>query len=411
MPQPGTNLSAFDAVLKEIYLGPVRDQLNHSTILMTRLEKNSDDVDYGGKRAVVPLHVGRNSGIGARGENDTLPRAGRQAYKDAIYQCAYNYAIIQVPGPTIKASRTNKYAFVRAVESELEGAVRDLKDEMNVQLWGNGTGVIATVNGDPLAQEVTVSNPGNMYFQTDMLIDFVDPSSTIPGDARSEATQLRVVEKSGTDKIILLETAPTAIADGDYIARHGNYHRVMMGISGIVSDVNPGAGLTVGQIDRSSVGNGFWKGKVFDNGGTARALDLDLMQQCFDAGEEDGGSVSLILSSYAVRRRYLSLLKEDNRFVNTMKLDGGFDAIEYNGKPMVVDRHCPPGSLWFLDEKTLAMYRMSDFDWMDDDGSVLSRVDGVDAYSAVLYHYGTLGCSACNRNSVIKDLETSPPVA
>ena len=85
-------------------------------------------------------------------------------------------------------------------------------------------------------------------------------------------------------------------------------------------------------------------------------------------------------------------------------MDGGFEALDYNGKPLVVDRHMRPGGMYFLDESTLELYRMSDFDWMDEDGSVLSRVAGVDAYEATLFKYSTLGCSACNNNTELADL-------
>jgi hypothetical protein len=118
------------------------------------------------------------------------------------------------------------------------------------------------------------------------------------------------------------------------------------------------------------------------------------MQQAWDGAEEEGGEISLLLTTRAVRRRYLALVRADGRFVNTMTLDGGFDALEYNGKPLVVDRHCLPNRIYFLDESTLAIYRMSDLDWMDDDGAILSRVSGYDAYEAVLYFYATMGCSA-----------------
>ena len=39
---------------------------------------------------------------------------------------------------------------------------------------------------------------------------------------------------------------------------------------------------------------------------------------------------------------------------------------------------------------------MADFDWMDDDGAVLARVNNTDAYEATLYHYGDIACVARN---------------
>lgn len=128
------------------------------------------------------------------------------------------------------------------------------------------------------------------------------------------------------------------------------------------------------------------------------------MQQAFDAAEEEGGEISLVITSRAQRRKYLSLVKADGRFVNNLTMDGGFTGLEYNGIPLVVDRHSHPGRMFFLDESTLQFYRMSDVDWMSEDGSILSRVANKDAYEATMYLYATLGCSACNKNSLLDDL-------
>ena len=69
----GSTLSTFDAILKTQYLGPIREQLNSSSVLYSRLEKNEDSVV--GKNFTIPLHYGRNEGVGARAEGGTLPDA------------------------------------------------------------------------------------------------------------------------------------------------------------------------------------------------------------------------------------------------------------------------------------------------------------------------------------------------
>jgi hypothetical protein len=87
-----------------------------------------------------------------------------------------------------------------------------------------------------------------------------------------------------------------------------------------------------------------------------------------------------------------------------MTLDGGFKAVEYNGVPMVVDKDCVNYNIFFIDESSLEIYQMSDFDWMDEDGAVLSRVSNYDAYEAVLYWYSELGVSKRNANVRLADI-------
>jgi len=408
------NLAFFNAILKEDYLGPIREQINQSTILLKRLRRNEEDV--GGRAAIVPLHVGRNSGVGARSDGGTLPAAGRQLYDRAQYVTAYNYGRIQITGPTIKASRKDKYAFVKAVDSEIKGMVKDLKDDINRQLFMDRTGVLATCAVVPAVGAggiTTVTVDSSMYIQRGMMVDFVDAANVTPGGRRAgtAATGYLVTGRpSATTITVSGNLAAVGIAQTDLIVRQGNYLQEMMGLGGIVSNTNPGPAapnsILVGNIDRTVAGNEFWMANVMGAGGQLRALTLDLMQQAWDASELEGGEVSMLMSTHDIRRRYLALVKADGRFVNTMEFDGGFKTIEFNEKPFFVDRHCQPNRIYFLDESSLELYRMSDFDWMDENGSVLDKVSGVDAYEAVLYKYATLGSNACNKNTLLTDLST-----
>lgn len=50
---------------------------------------------------------------------------------------------------------------------------------------------------------------------------------------------------------------------------------------------------------------------------------------------------------------------------------------------------------------------MSDWEFMDEDGSVLSRVGGVDAYEATLFKYHELTTDMRNAHGIITDLTES----
>jgi len=89
-----------------------------------------------------------------------------------------------------------------------------------------------------------------------------------------------------------------------------------------------------------------------------------------------------------------------------MDLDGGFKAIDYNGVPFTVDDDAIDGCMYFLTLKDLQVYRMSDYEWMDKDGSVLARITGYDAYEAVLFRYAELGCKRRNAQGVLMDIRS-----
>jgi hypothetical protein len=111
-----------------------------------------------------------------------------------------------------------------------------------------------------------------------------------------------------------------------------------------------------------------------------------------------------LYSNYGVRRAYVALQKTMNQFVNTKEYKGGFDYIDYNNLKWFVDKDCPANSIYIPDESELEIYQLADFDWMDEDGAVLSRVSGKDAYEAIIYYYSELGCSMRNAMCKVGDI-------
>jgi hypothetical protein len=95
---------------------------------------------------------------------------------------------------------------------------------------------------------------------------------------------------------------------------------------------------------------------------------------------------------------------QDKRFVNTMSLDGGFTGLEYNGIPVVADEMMPPYTMFFVDTNHLQLMQMGDWNWMDRDGAVLSRVANSDAYEAVLYWYADLACDKPKAHAFLRDV-------
>ena len=114
-------------------------------------------------------------------------------------------------------------------------------------------------------------------------------------------------------------------------------------------------------------------------------------------------------TSFGVRRAYQALLTNTKQLVNTQKLQGGYEAISYLGGshgviPIIAEKDAPANKIFVVDEDELAIFRLADFDWMQEDGSILSRVSGVDAYEAVLYVYQELGTSMRNAHVLLSDI-------
>ena len=387
-----TTLSAIDSILKNQYLGPLREQVNYDVVLLDMLEKNADVVT--GKNFTVPLHVGGNESVSSVAEGGTLPTAGNQQYKETIIPQRYVYATIELTGPSIKASKNNAGAFVRAIESEMKGASSDFKRQLNRMMFGDGTGILSVAGTTTASTTVVVVS--TKYIRPGMTIDVLVASTGATGTGAVGRTVVSVA--SATTFVISGAAITTDNTFAVYIS--GSRNIEVMGLSGIVSTTK-----VLQTLDPATYT--WWAANVLANGGTPRAITEGLMQTAMDTTETNSdGAVKAILTSMGVRRAYQALLTTNRRYVATtdLTLKGGRKALDYNGLPLIADKDCPVGKMFFLDTDYLQILELSDFDWMQEDGAILSRTPGKDAYGATLYRYLELGCTSRNAQTLLSDL-------
>jgi hypothetical protein len=382
------DLTAANAVLKEDYIGPVREQLNNDNPVINKLVQNKQEAT--GKKFFVPLHIGRNDGIGYRAEGAALPVAGNQQYKETTANVAYLYGSIEITGPTIKSMRNDKGAFIRALESEMKGLTRDLKDQRARALFGDGTGKLATFAVNTTVLTLTVDKI--KYFQLGMNIDIVTSGGVVSVSNRN----ITAIDKVA--KTITISGAAVTTAATDFAVVTGDYNIEAMGLGGIMSSSLTLQGLAPGTY-------GWWKPSVIANGGTPRAISQALMRQAIDSSELEGGKIDMITTSYGVRAALEALMQQNVRFVKPLDLEGGYKVLEYDGIPIMVDRYHESNRMFFVDSSELDLYQLSDFEWMEDDkGAALAPVPGFDKYQAVMYAYETLVTYKRNAHTALLDL-------
>jgi hypothetical protein len=131
-------ITTFDAILKEFYLGPIQEQLNNEIMVLQMFQKAT--VDWNGKVAVMPVHLGRNSGVDWAGEDASLPNAGNQTYDDLRINSKFLYGRFEVTGPAIaSAGKGGTNSFVGYVEAEMDRLVHDVKNVADRDSVSGGT--------------------------------------------------------------------------------------------------------------------------------------------------------------------------------------------------------------------------------------------------------------------------------
>lgn len=409
-------MTTVSSILKEVYEGTTREQLNNDVTALRRIEKTSEGVtsEVGGKYVTFPIHVKRNSGIGARGEGEVLPTAGNQGLNAARVNLKYLYGAVRLTGQTFELANSNFQAFASALDTEMTGLRNDLAKDLNRQVFGTADSVLARVitlnagsgGANPFTSAALF---GAQYVEVGMVVDIYDSTqATLKASARN------ITSVNQTTGAIVFDGALQATAVGDVMVRSGNGNLGVGGTGAAGQREITGFGAIVNNTTLYNINPGTepkWQGVVSANGGTNRALSEGLMIQQVDAVRNNGGKVSVVFTNLGVRRSYFNLLTQQRRFSNTMEFDGGFTGLAFTTDqgdlPVVVDVDCQFNTMYFLDEKNIKVYRAADWEFMNRDGSNWQRVvsgGNVDAYDATLYSYQEIGTHRRNGHAVLKDI-------
>lgn len=376
------SLALVSDALKEWYLEGLRYQLNDkASIILAQMEKTSEHVE--GKEIVMALRYGRVGGIGNRADDGTLPTPNARKTKQAKWETKNIFSRFQITDKTIKASRSNRGAFASMLEQEIEDCEVDAKLDLSRQVLGDGTGVLATVSGSAYNNGVTtVTVDTTMYLAEGMLID-IKKSDGTQRDAECDGAEITAVTSATT--FTIATGGNRGVANTDIVLVAGNHNLELTGLDAVI-----GENTTLYNIDRSQAANKWLNSNIDNVGGE---LSETKIQSAIDDVETKSGSViNFLLCSKGVKRAYQNLQTSMKQHVNTLELKGGWKSLSYNGIPLEADKYVKPGRLYCLDLNDWKMYQMSDWEWMAEDGTMLTRVANKPAYEASLLKYCDIGC-------------------
>lgn len=111
-----------------------------------------------------------------------------------------------------------------------------------------------------------------------------------------------------------------------------------------------------------------WASNVLANGGTNRALTFELMRSMRkEIYEASGEKPDLVLCDAAIHQKYGTLFGDQRRFVqevrlrgDVIRLDGGYQVLEFDGIPVVEDVDMPANTMLFLNTRYVKMAQLPD---------------------------------------------------
>lgn len=393
-------LATADAILKDLYRGPIIDQLNYKTYMLDMIERDSDSLTFDGRRAIVPVESAGNESPASTSDGGTLVDPQIDLEQDAILAIRYHDGGLELTDQLIKqATGNNAGAFVNKLERSSKKLAQAMRKNLNRQVFGDGTGLMATLTSSPAAA-TTFTVDSTQYLRVNMVIDVLNISTGAAGAAGVTITAI-----NRTTKTITVSSAITATTTTFGVYKNGSRNLEMDGLRNIT-----GTGRTLHGINSATSGNEFWNGSRRDAASAVAGEGL-FEYLADDVGQNGEGEVEVFLTSRGIRKRLADTYQSTKRFndAKAVEIHGGYTAIFVNEIPVIIDDDVPKGWAFALRKDAFLWMQVADPDWLTDPKTGLVWHLGMGstlgkrrlAWQAWMVWYAALACVAPNRTGAI----------
>ena len=390
-----------EANLMKIKYGKlIEKQFNMDNVILGRIKKNKKFV---GKQIDIPVIQSIGGGV----SSGTLPTANTSKISKAILNSPKKlYAVTSIDRESMQASKTDEGAFVRMTKFPVQMAVKAFNRNITRQILNgaiDGQGTLLTwATGNTAAAGAKVYfDKSDTYDQSLFeaievgdLLDVIDSDGSTVNTADAEVVDVVIIQDddgyAGSGSYIEFASAPTTVANGDYLVMQNSNGAEIEGIKGVLA-------ATSGSYKGIAVGRR-WQSYQKAAGGQALSTDL-LNELVIKVKKQCGESPDLLLMAHHQLIKLLNLLEDakrynlparDKRFKGTVSFSGVEFMSADGAIPCVADRFMDNGAIYALNTKHIELHqRPSGMEWFADDGTVFLR-ESTDSYEARYGGYAEL---------------------
>ena len=410
----GQNLAIANVILKDVY-GDINEQINNATPALDGIKSTARNItQVGGLGVKFVAHVGRNTGIGARSEDEDLPEAGNQQYVDGQTGLKSFYGSVRLTGQVMAQASQNYQTFADVTAEEIERIRDDIAKDQNRQVFGDGTGTLAAVATANTSAAATLVVDDVKYLHTGMRVDVLLAASlgnAIPTPAHTAGYVTITGINKATRTITFDRNLAASVTVGSAIVRSNstsaaqvnNWKKEWTGFAALVDDDSVLHGIDPATTPA-------WAAHLTDIsvGGVAQQItEEDMIGMVTDIAE-DGDKPDVIWTDHGSWNGYWKALEEKRRYVNKVDLDGGNRglgfATMFGDLPFKADFDAPAGKMWFINSKKVNLNTNRGWEWIDEDGSKWKQVPRRDAFIAYLRNYSEVSTYRRNTHGCISGI-------
>lgn len=391
------DFSAFQSALKTLYPEwALQNMVFQNNPFLALISK---ETDFGGDYKKVPVIIGapqNTSASFAVASNSGAALGTQSTMKAFLLSRVRKYALAEISNEILKASESNKDAFISAVKLETDGTIRSISNQLGMDVFRSGAGVVGQLSATSgVATSITLADPTQaITLEVGTYLNF----STLSTGASIKTGTLQISAIDRNTGVITLGASGTTLspvlATGDFVYIAGNAGACISGLDAWIPTVAPASGDNFFTVDRSTDSRLY--GAYYDKRGfpiEEALLDVD------SAVYTTGGKASHIIMSPA---QYVNLAKSLGSRVIYQELkvgDVGFQTYEIQGMSgpikVIADRSCPRNLAYVLQLDTWKLSTLGQMvEIYTGDGLSMLRSTTADSVRLQISMYGNCSCAA-----------------
>lgn len=174
--------------------------------------------------------------------------------------------------------------------------------------------------------------------------------------------------------------------------------KLITGVRAMITDATDA--VTYGGINKATASNSWWESKI-DRTTTLGTFNIGAMRTLAGRLTEDQESPDIIVTTQGLYDAYYNELQPQQRFADSDLARGGFKNVLFEGRPVVVDSHCPTGFMYMLNTSYIDLVSHEDENMRLEPFRQPYNQAGRTAF---LFWAGNLTCSNCRYQGAMTTL-------